>query len=838
MIYRLSVGEISTLIAAVVFIARFILPNAFALILVRLLGQQENAATWGFAQRALSNTHWPVMLRTDSMANRAVDTKIRTLNWLQIAFTVILAVAAVLTPAGLYDIISDGTTTTETNFTRAQDQSVFGFSTQVQNEWPWRVCSDSYPLNDSILMSVNCPGSDQSFTMTHNSSGYFQDWDGSGHLVSVNQSRATIFQSGLRDQQYTVSSFFDIKPRRIKRSVGDYTGNFNGVLPVDTYHFIQSVVDADRYQILEGVIVDAKSGGVGLRNHTVPEHIPFGTSWTEDLLFLDLDVSCVDMNLSLTYDVIPVNGSNIAGSSIPYQLVDDGGFANLDPGLLPMYPPVTQQDLSLAERTAVTAYWTLYWTMNQPIMNLSTSGVPNPTKSRIGQTFMSEDKYGAQVTQTDSIAVQPLRDFLVGGILGYNSSDNATFGMLNGVYNSTVACTGWAMDYFVNVSSIPIACNLLIGAPLTVNGEPFDVAEEGMALKRKIYAFSAAIKATIKTVQFTYNGTGETPLEGLRVLDIQQKNYSDENSMPLWAIETPPLFNGNMHPLWGLVSRDYENVANISTFRSPQAYPVFWPAYEVLTSGTDYIGDNYLTGSSALSALLDYIKLIDFSTTSIGLDSRFVNGRNSALMLRRWQSLSKSAESASTIIKLVFTNLAANYLQGGRGWLSEDVVPPPFRNLTGTRTSALVPTFNQERSVRFKWPYGIPAFLSLLLMMVLILVAIGFAATGSVHRVGRYLSLLSAGRLLTDLLPEGVNEANYQEDYKRWARTTGKRPIQSFAWGWKPMFPSSPWRMETMSSGRGDNKAVLTTTISDIGSNTTGETMRDESRPFLDSSRG
>lgn len=831
MVGRLSVGEISTLIAAGVFVIRFILPNAFALILVRLLGQQQNAATWGFAQRSLANTDWSTILRTDSMANKAVETKIRILNWLQIIFTVVLAIAAVLTPAGLYDTIRQDTSLTPTTFSRAQDEGVFGISSQISNEWPWRICQGYYWLNDSIRMDVNCPGSNQPFTVTQNSSGYYQDWEGTTHFVSVNKSRAEIYHSGLADLEYTVSSFFDIKARRIKRSAGPDT---DGYLPVDAFKYLQNVIDANRYQVIEGLVVDAVNGGIGFRNHTIPENVPLGTSWKEDLLFWELDAACVDLNLSFVFDVSYVNSSKLVTSDIPFSLVDDGGFANLDLNAQPEYPAVTQDDLSLHQRTQTTAYWALWWTMRQPLMNLSdtTTGDPDPSLSAIGQQFDSADAYSSAITQTNSVGILPLRDGLYSNIIGYNSSDNTTSQLAFDSYNTFDACSGWNKSDLTNPSSIPISCNLFVGAPLTLDGKSFDIADEGTTLKRKIYAYSAAIKATIKTVEFIYNTTGDTPLENLRVLNIQDKNYSSQNSMPLWGLETPPLYNGNFNPLWGLVSDEYEDATNITTMRAPHMYPVFWPSSTSLTESY-YSSDSYLTGSWALTELFGYVTNMGF-TDDGSLDS---NGANSALLFRRWQEMSQNPESAASIIKLIFTNMAANHIQGTRGWLSEDVVPPPFRNLTGARTSAVVPTFVRERVVHFRWPYGIPAFLSLLFVSALVLAGAGCLATGSVQKLKEYLSLLSAGRLLVDLLPggapEGINYNNYQEKYKRWTQTAGQKRIQAFDWGWKPSFASSPVLLQGLGPGSGNEKEAPTAATSDLNYNGVASTTSIEARPFL-----
>lgn len=826
MVAQLSIGEISTLIAAAVFVARFIVPNAFGLLLVRLVGQEQNATTWGFVQRSLARTDWPVILRTDSMANGAVDTRIKILNWLQIITTIVLAFAAVLTPAGLYDVLRTDSTLIATSFTSVKDQGVFGISSQNQNSPPWRTCQDYYFPNNTVRMDVNCPGSNGTYTITHNSSGYFQSWNG-GWNVAVPKSRAAIFHSGLADLPSTVSSFFDIKPRRITRSTGDNEGQYAETLAVDNFQFRQTVIDTSAYQVIDGLVVDAKSGAIGFRNHTLPMNVPLGTTWSEDLLFLEVDVAAIDLNVSFVFDVEFGNSNSSSFTySAPYQLVDDGGFVNLNTNLRPACPPAAQDNLKLSDRAETIAWWTLFSTMQQPIMNLTTNNAADPSKSKVGQTFQATDVYGAPVTSPDilSIDLGGASTILFSGIPGYNSTTNLSYNVSRASNLALRNCTGWQPDEKISISSIPVVGSILLGAPTKLDGSQFDIADEGMTLKRKIYAFAAAAKLSIKTVQFSYNSSA-IPLDGLSVLDIAEKQYLDASKLPRWALETPPLANSFIPPLWGLVSKEYENVQNISTIRSPSFYPVTSSFTYSLYSGWQ-VGSSYVTGSSAISGLLNYITSMKPSIDT----SRYSNGKDSFLLLQRWQSLSQNSTSAAQIVKLIFTNMAANYLRGTRGQLSEDIVPPPFRNLTGSKLSVEVPTHVRERVVRYHWPYGIPAFLSFVLLAALVIVASGAIATGSIAKISRCLSFLSAGRLLTDLLSNGSDEAIYQEKYKPWSHKLGRTRFQLFATGWKDR---SMWNMELR-----DTKQIYSKNADSVNSNTiddgNSQPVYGEARPFLD----
>ncbi len=85
---------------------------------------------------------------------------------------------------------------------------------------------------------------------------------------------------------------------------------------------------------VEGLVVDTVSSGIAFRNHTVPQDIALGAEWIEDLLWIEPETACADLNVSVEFRIPLTNGysSDLANISI----VDDGGFANL----IPEYPHV------------------------------------------------------------------------------------------------------------------------------------------------------------------------------------------------------------------------------------------------------------------------------------------------------------------------------------------------------------------------------------------------------------------------------------------------------------------------------------------------------------------
>lgn len=81
--------------------------------------------------------------------------------------------------------------------------------------------------------------------------------------------------------------------------------------------------------MIEGLVVDAKNGGVGFRNHSAPPLTAYGSTWTEDLLSIQPVPRCVDTNLILDY-TIPENDVRSINSRSPLTVTDRGGFSELN----------------------------------------------------------------------------------------------------------------------------------------------------------------------------------------------------------------------------------------------------------------------------------------------------------------------------------------------------------------------------------------------------------------------------------------------------------------------------------------------------------------------------
>jgi hypothetical protein len=113
-----------------------------------------------------------------------------------------------------------------------------------------------------------------------------------------------------------------------------------------------------------------------------------------------------------------------------------------------------------------------------------------------------------------------------------------------------------------------IRCGNLYGVAVPDDPDQTEFQIDSM-VGQPAYTCAGSVKAIIKTVEFTFNGTSS--LSNLVVSSITDKNYTNTEDEPLWGVEkVDPSQNLNISDinlLWGLVSDIYENDTEISTIR-------------------------------------------------------------------------------------------------------------------------------------------------------------------------------------------------------------------------------------------------------------------------------
>jgi len=389
---------------------QLLLPLAIPLVLIAFINQrhgqvQETAVTWSVLSRTLHSTYWPTILGSDSSASKDVNPVVVRAVYLGIFTTILFAATAVITPLGLYDAEVSGEPQ-RVSFSYAQDMTPFGYGTLPRNDMGFnRICGSGF---------ISCPGSNFSVIRTDgpNNFSFTVEWP-DGYYTNISSETQNLWASGLDAMEHSVSSMLDIQWRSYEIRQQNLSSTFNpyndtwspsngdyydkgSPYVVGGYRTIQSLLLNDGFEIVEGLVVDLARGGIGFRNHTIPSRSSREATWTEDILFIVPETSCVDNNLTVDYDLKEDISLHTLGPGGILRVTDRGGFANLNStvNLEGMRMNSSQDNVHLHDRALVAAWYTNALTMLY--MNLTNEEHMQEFRgyeqARVGTSYLLEDE--------------------------------------------------------------------------------------------------------------------------------------------------------------------------------------------------------------------------------------------------------------------------------------------------------------------------------------------------------------------------------------------------------------------------------------------------------------
>ena len=258
----------------------------------------------------------------------------------------------------------------------------------------------------------------------------------------------------------------------------------------------------------------------------------------------------------------------------------------------------------------------------------------------------------------------------------------------------------------------------------------------------------------------------------MAVTEVQDKVYSDASQQPLWAVENSGYNNSEIQPLWGIVADGSDAHVNMQTKRAPSLYlPGYNGAFMSSSLGRPTY-DN-LPGARFHTECSAAAYTVKWGSSNQGVD---YTGYTNMAMWAKWQELSASAENASQILDLIWTDTAASLVVGTKGTLGANNAGMP------------VPITVQPLTTRvsYHWPYGIPAFLVALVFLACVVAALVSACLGraSVASLRRHIYQTSVGRVFTVLTHP--DEGTFEMPAKDWSRALGGR-IVDLSPGEKPV---------------------------------------------------
>jgi len=253
---EITIGVASACIAAGIAVLQFIIPNALALVLTGTLSESHSAVTWSVVSRFLLSSDWPLFLRSETASSTPVARRIAFVTWIKPVALLIAAVAAIITPLGLHDGIYPSMGVREVNFVHAVDRGPLGSGTPARNAQLGfsRTCG-----------AIACPGERALGNITFLTTYDFVNGTNITNLNTdrvkspeIPQSLVDLFQSGVSETS-SMSSFFDVQYRQWQE--GHNIDVFdNSTFLIGAYKMLGSSILDNKYEILDGVILDTMNG--------------------------------------------------------------------------------------------------------------------------------------------------------------------------------------------------------------------------------------------------------------------------------------------------------------------------------------------------------------------------------------------------------------------------------------------------------------------------------------------------------------------------------------------------------------------------------------------------
>lgn len=690
--------------------------------------------------KELHSTLWPTIMRSDSAGTKNVNWRVNIVTKINFVFSCLLFITGIITPLGLKDSIVPSRESTA-KFVYMRDYSDFGNGTMRRPSGP--------PSRDCLAhLGYLCPG----MTISGNDTNPMS-------TSAVPEEVTTMFSSASRNS--TVAGFFDIQYRSWVTTTSDTLDAGKQYLRgLDRY--VDNLLSSGAGMLLkEGVIVDVTQGGIGFRNHSAPADLAHGASWSEDILWLEPDISCTSNNLSLHVELGESKDISYTNATAKSTLVDDGGFALLGPvNAVQGWPMLntSQPDVRFLSKKSAQLH------------NILAAMLYNLTDAK-------NAKYGINVTAGTSYPVST-KD--VNADLEFQTFDfdgsyivdfmNTTYtnGTLK-INGSTVAdpndyprelgfslfleVSRWCEGQF-NSDSTParqfnVLCGQMFGVPeRTDNGEVL-LQDPGSKWKMPISTCAGALKASIREMSFSTNGSSS--LEFVTVAASKEKPYGSAKECPVWAYEdygknllssnSSSKNNASTVPLWGIVDGSYIGTPGYNFIQSPNFY--LPQTYEYTYAHGRGAPFDMSAAAAAPMGILEIV--MQGVSRASGLKGADYTGSDSVALSNKWRLLSERAGGQDTALRLIWTDLMANAVIGtNRG-------PAPTAASHASDDLGQRSVVPYRRRIVYDMRYAIPALVALATWAVLLL---GALVISCIHpriytRLRHMLNDTSIGRVAT-----------------------------------------------------------------------------------------
>jgi hypothetical protein len=304
-------------------------------------------------------------------------------------------------------------------------------------------------------------------------------------------------------------------------------------------------------------------------------------------------------------------------------------------------------------------------------------------------------------------------------------------------FNSGRRCSGYDDSEHPSSTKPYIRCGNLYGVPVSTDKVEGTQVSIGSPYQQSLYACASSVKASIKVVELTFNGT--TGLSNLTASRLTDKDYTNQ-PLPLWGVEridnSTEFTIADIDVLWGLVSDAYENDESIETRRGEDFYlPAAYQGHTLTLSL-----DN-LAAATIFTAVWNNVYNFAAWIAGTSIDSTpSYSGESQYALFLKWRELSQSPDGASTILNLIWTDLVASAVVGTKTGFEQ----------TNLDESVWKRAVHKHRTIIIysNFLFAIPAFVAAFLWTLLLVIALSLLCFGQLpwRTLNHYMNQTSLGR--------------------------------------------------------------------------------------------
>ncbi|KAG0637155.1 hypothetical protein HOY80DRAFT_890181 [Tuber brumale] len=243
-----------------------------------------------------------------------------------------------------------------------------------------------------------------------------------------------------------------------------------------------------------------------------------------------------------------------------------------------------------------------------------------------------------------------------------------------------------------NITYIAIKCSTIFGMAKRADRGEAKTYDARANWSMPIYTCATAIKASVKVVTLTMNGTHT--LENLRVDKVVPTNCSSISVMPVWAVENSGMMINEGYPFWGIIDQKYKDAPHVATSQREHLW---------LSAVKREPTDLTIPPLSSLGLLTVPGKALERITALID----FSGQRNFALRTK-WEKLSEMQDSVALIPNLIWTDIVANSLVDTKNVFSAYGIGERDKNITDGMLA--VETYGKKIYTTFSWRYPLSQY--------------------------------------------------------------------------------------------------------------------------------